>query len=184
MGISSRLPSRQQLVQVYAIIVLIIYSWTILWLFWKLPSWRIFLNTWEILGVLAFSLVSALVESLVVLCVPVILATFLPRSWFADAFVSRGGSLAATALGYMMFLDDRFKHEMLYPELPVGAWWLALPLAAVVLVPYAAGRITRLRTAVESFADRATIFLYVMLPLSGFAVLVIVVRWLFAAGGS
>ena len=184
MGISSRLPSRQHLAQVYAIIVLITYSWTILWFLWKLPSWRIFLTAWEILGVLAFSLTTALVESLVVLCIPVALAVCLPGSWFREVFVSRGGSLAATALGYMMFLNDKFKHETLYPELPVDAWLLALPLAAIVLIPYAAGRISGLRTIAESFADRATVFLYVMLPLSGFSMIVVVVRWLVRAVGS
>jgi hypothetical protein len=41
-----------------------------------------------------------------------------------------------------------------------------------------------LRTIAESFADRATVFLYVMLPLSGFSMIVVVVRWLVRAVGS
>jgi len=176
LAISSRLPGRQQIIQVYAIIVLIIFSWTILWLFWKLPSWRIFLTAWEIVGVLAFSLSTALAESLVVLSALLILVLSLPRAWFGEVFVARGASLAATALGTMMFLDDQFKHEMLYPELPLGVWLLALPLAAIVLIPYAAGRIAWFRRIVESFADRATIFLYIMLPLSGISMFVVLVR--------
>jgi len=58
----------------------------------------------------------------------------------------------------------------------LGVWLLALPLAAIVLIPYAAGRIAWFRRIVESFADRATIFLYIMLPLSGISMFVVLVR--------
>lgn len=183
MGISSRLPSWRQVAQVYAVIVLLIFSWTILWFFWKFPSWRMFLTTWEIAGALAFSLVTALVESLIFLCIPLILAALLPRMWFRDVFVARGGSFAATALGYMMFLDDRFKYETRYPELPAQAWTLVLPMVAVLLIPFMAGRMGWFRRVVESFADRATVFLYLMLPLSGLAMVVVAIRFLILTAG-
>jgi hypothetical protein len=176
LGISSRLPSRQQLAQVYAIIVLLIYSWTILWSFWKLPTWRIFLTAWEIAGALSFSLATVLVESLAVLGIPVLAALCLPRRWFGEVFVARGGALAATALGYMMFVGDRLKYEMEYPKLPLESWLLALPLAAIVLIVYAAGRVTWLRRASEALGERATIFLFLMPPLSIVAILVLVIR--------
>jgi len=176
LGISRRLPSRQQLAQVYAIIVLILYSWTILWFFWKLPTWRIFLTAWEITGVLAFSLATVLVESLIALGIPVVVASCLPRRWFGDVFVARGGSLAASALGYMMFLGDQLKYEMEYPKLGLDGWLLALPLAAVVLIVYAAGRIGWLRRITESLAERATIFLFLMPPLSVIAIFILVIR--------
>ena len=178
MGISSRLPSRQQSIQVFGIIVLMVYSWTILWFLWRLPTWLIFLTAWEILGVLSFSLVTALIDSLVILCLLMILAVCLPKGWLLESFVGRGGALAATAIAYMMFVDMNFKHEMLFPELPVKAWLLALPILTVALIPYATGRIPLLRKAVEAFADRATIFVYLMLPLSGLSIVVLVVRLL------
>jgi hypothetical protein len=161
---------------VYAIIVLIIYSWTILWFLWKLPTWRIFLTASEIVGVLAFSMATVLVESLIALGIPVVAGLCLPRRWFGDVFVARGGSLAAAALGYMMFLGDQLKYEMEYPKLALDAWLLALPLAAIVLIVYAAGRLGWLRRIIESLAERATIFLFLMLPLSVIAIFVLVIR--------
>jgi hypothetical protein len=166
---------------VLGIIVLMTYSWTILWFLYRFPSWRIFLTAWEILGALAFSLAMALVESVVVLCIPVVLCLILPRPWFRDVFVARGASLAAALLGYLMFLNEQLKHETSFPALPMPAVLLVLPLAAVALIPYAAGRLNWLRRFTESSADRATIFLYIMPPLSAISIFVVIIRLLIPA---
>jgi hypothetical protein len=163
------------LAQVYAIAVLIIYSWTILWFFWKLPTWRIILTPWEILGVLAFLLATNLAESLGVLCIPVVLALILPRGWFGDVFVARGASLMMTGLAYMMFLGDQLKYQGAFPSLTLQPWLLSLPLGVIALMVYLSGRIGWVRRIAESLADRATIFLYVMLPLSIISLFVILI---------
>ena len=172
---SSRLPGWLQLAQVYSIAVLIIYSWTILWFFWKLPTWQIFLTTGEILRVLAFSLATNMVESLVLLCIPVLLALILPRTWFSDVFVARGASLTMTGLAYLMFLGDQLKFQGAFPSTALEPWLLALPLGALALIVYLVGKIALFRRMVESLADRATIFLFVMPPLSVISLLVVLV---------
>lgn len=151
------------------------------WFLFRLTTWRVYLNPWELAGVLAFSLVLTFTESILVFCVPVILGLCLPRSWFREVFVARGGMLAATGLIYMMFLDDQLKHEMLFPTLPIQPWLLVLPLVAVPVMVFAAGRMASLRRIVESFADRATIFLYLLMPLTAISVFVIGARWVIGA---
>ena len=181
MDISSRLPDRQQAAQVYAVIVLMLYGWMIWWFLFRFTTWRLYLRPWELAGVFAFSSVTAFIESALVFGVPVALALCLPRSWFSAVFVARGGMLAAAVLTYMMFLDDRLKHEMLYPVLPNTPGVLALPLAAVPVLVFAAGRIAWLRRFIESFAERATVFLYIFMPLSAISVIVLGARWVIGA---
>lgn len=181
MGISSRLPGRQQLSQVYAIIVLLLYGWMTWWFLFRFTTWRLYLNAWEIAGVLAFSLTTTLVESALVFFVLLILALLLPQKWLGDVFVARGGMLAAAGLIYMMYLDDQLKHEMLFPALPTAPWLLVLPLAGILVLVYAAGHFPWLRRAVESLADRATVFLYLLMPLSAVSVLVLAARLLTGA---
>jgi hypothetical protein len=184
LAISSRLPSRQQAAQVYAVIVLLLYGWMMWWFLFRFTTWRLYLTAWEIGGVLAFSIVTAFLESILVALVLLAITFCLPRSWIRDSFVARGAMLAGATLLYMMYLDDQFKHEMLFPGLPKPLWLLALPLAAVPIVTYASGRIPWLRRLVESFADRATVFLYLLVPLSALSVLVLVVRLVTARLGS
>ena len=140
------------------------------------PGWLYFLNAGEILTALAYSLATNLAESLVVLCGPLLLALVLPRKWFYDVFVARGAALSIAVLGYMMFLAEQFKNKSDYPTLSLQLWTVLLALAGIVVLVYLFGRIALLRKIVEQIADRTTIFVYILIPLSILSLLVVIVR--------
>lgn len=173
MAIFKRLPKLEQVAPVYAVIVLMIYTWTIMWFFWKLPSWLFFMNIGEILLTFLYSLATNFLESLVVLIAPVGLCFVLPRTWFYDRFVARGSALVLAGLGYMMYLAFQFQSKNDYPSYSLKAWAVALAAAALVLIVFLAGRFAVSRKVLEVIADRATIFLYVTVPLSILSVLVV-----------
>lgn len=172
----SQLPTWEQVIPVYAVIVLVVYTWTILWFFWKVPSWTFFLNVGEVLTVLAYSLATNFAESLLVLCAPVLLSLILPRKWFRDVFVARGAALSASGLGYMVFLANQFRNKDDYPTLYLQIWSVALALALIALVVYACGRIVVARKITVALADRLSIFVYILVPLSIVSLLVVIAR--------
>ncbi len=157
-------------------IVLIVYTWTILWFFWKLPSWLFFLNISEILTAGTYAFATNFAESLLVLTALVILSLALPKSWFHDVFVSRGSSLAVATLGYMIFLGNQFKSKIDYPAVPLKIWSVPLALAAIVLLVFLAGRISILRKTFEFISERAIVFLYITIPLSIISLVLILLR--------
>lgn len=171
-----RLPTWAQIIPVYAVIVLVIYTWTILWFFWKVPSWLFYLNTGEILTMLAYSLATNLAESLLVLCGPLFLAFILPRKWFQDVFVARGAAICLAGLGYMIFLANQFQTKEDYPTLSLEPWSFVLALVGIALLVYLSGRISLLKKVLELVADRVTIFVYILLPLSIISLVVVLVR--------
>ena len=176
MAIFNRFPKAAQIAAVYAVIVFTVYSWTLLWFFWKYPSWLYFLNIGEILTVLAYSLATNFFESLVVLAAPVAMAVVLPKKWFNDVFVARGIALVLPILGYMMYIAFQFESKLDYPTEALN--WAPVIVAATLLLVFVVGRVGFLRKAIEIFADRATIFIYLTIPLSLISVLVVVVRML------
>jgi hypothetical protein len=177
-GISSRLPGLQQAVPVYAVIVLFVYGWTIYWFFWSLPSWLYFMTAPELLAIFAYSMVVNFLESLFVLLLPVCLSLALPVKWFRDQFVARGASLVALILTFLIFYSRLVAG---LEDLPPGLGWIMLGVvAAAVLVVFVFGRVGILCRAVEEISDRAVIFLYIFLPLSGISLLIVVIRNLLA----
>lgn len=172
----SRLPTWAQIAPVYAVIVLIVYSWTILWFFWRMPGWLYYLNAGEILMAYAYSMATNFVESLVVLSGLLILGIALPKKWFCDVFVARGAALVMAGLGYMMYLGDQFKNTVDFPKLALQAWTVAVAVVGILLIVFLAGRISIIRRVLELLADRATVFLFISIPLSTLAMLVIVAR--------
>ncbi len=150
----------------YAVIALVIYDWTIYWFLWQVSAWLYYLKIGEILMAGAYAMVTNLVESLLVLCLPLLASLLLPRAWFRDKFVARGTALAACALGFLITLAVLFKKRAEYPARAEQLWVLSLGLPIVLGIVFAAGRIHNLKLAVEWVADRVTVFLYVLVPIS------------------
>jgi len=157
--------------------VLMIYTWTSVWFFWKVPSWLFFLNAGEIGIAFAYALATNLVESLAILCGPLALSLILPKEWFLDRFVARGAALVLSGLGYMMYLAFQFKTKDDYPSITLKAWSVALAIVIMVVIVYLAGRLSLFRKIMEVLADRAIIFLYISLPLSLISLVIVLIRW-------
>ena len=164
MGISSRFPKWKELAPVYAVIVMMVYGWTIILFSYRLPGWLYSLNLGEILNNLAYSISVNFLESLVVLLGVVLLSVILPGVAFRDAFISRGVILSALTLGLMMYIASQFSTKQYYPSEIIR--WSPLILAGIGVVAFFVGRVALLRRVVEWFADRAIIFLYISIPFS------------------
>jgi cytochrome bd-type quinol oxidase subunit 1 len=160
-----------------------IYSWTILLFFHKLPNWLYFLTPGEIGISLAYALATNLLESLAALCVPLVISLALPPKWFREAFVARGAALGLSGLGFMMDLAYHFRLSEDYPKLLPTTWALEVILVLIVLFVFAAGRVAILRRMLEALADRATVFLYFSIPVSLLAFVTVIVRWIAQAIG-
>ena len=173
-GYLHRFPSLQENVQLYAVIAGLLYAWTILWLFWELPSWLNFLTVGEILPLFAYALATNFLESLLVLAGLNLLCFLLPQGWFHEVFVARSFPLVVLGLGYLMCLTSFLGKEAEYPA-GLLLWSLAI---LVLLIPLSLflGRLRIVRSLAEIVADRLIVFLYLFIPLSLLSLLVIIVR--------
>jgi hypothetical protein len=166
-----------QLYPVYAIIVILVYGWTIYWSFWKLPSWMDFLPLGGIAAIYCYLLMSNFLESLLALLGVVIVSLILPPKWFREIFVSRASVLAASVLISFMVFESHFnKPAEYFHELPV--YLIPIILLGGILA-FLAGWIPIIRKGVEILAENAVIFLYISVPLSLLALVVVIARNLF-----
>jgi hypothetical protein len=174
-SLKDRLPPTQQIFAVYGISALLIHGWTLMWLFWKLPSWEYFLNFGEISAAFAYAMAVNLLECLFILFVLLFFCMVLPHRWFRDVFVSRAGLLEILGLGYVMFIALNIPYNSdTYPAnlvrmIPV---FVLLILGLVFFV----GRIALVQKLVENLADRAAIFAYIFGLLGFVSLLVVIVR--------
>jgi len=172
--IKNRLPALSQVYPVYAIIVILVYGWTIYWALWKLPSWLNFLPLGEIGAIFCYLMATNLMESLLALLGVVIVSMILPQKWFREVFVSRGSILVATMLVSIMVFEYHFDKPADYFNLfPLYLPWM---LILAFFLAFLAGWIHIVRKAVEAFADNAVIFLFLSLPVSLLSVMVVIFR--------
>src|SRR6266498_944303 len=88
--LKEKIPPPHEISSLYATIVFLVYGWTSLAFFWKVPSWLYFLNLGEIVSILAYVLSSTLLESLIILLLFLLASLVLPASWLRNKFVVRG----------------------------------------------------------------------------------------------
>jgi hypothetical protein len=175
----NRLPKLQQIIQVYAIIVMMVYGWSIYWSIREIPSWLYFLSLADILRIYAYMLSVNFMESLVVLLLPLLICVILPKKWFYESFITCGSMLVVLLLGYLMYFSNSFKSiaEEDYPRVLIN--WTPVILITIILLVFAAGKIRVLSRIVEDFSSRAVIFLYISIPTSIFSIFYVVIRNVF-----
>src|SRR6266508_4401436 len=90
MTITRKLPSKSQIIQVFAVISILIYGWTTYRLIQKLPSWLFYLHSSEIISNYSFTLAFNFLEALLVISLILMINFLLPARIFMDKFVARG----------------------------------------------------------------------------------------------
>jgi len=171
---AGRFPGWQAVTSVYAVAVLLVYGWTAYWIVWELPSWIYYLTLPEILLVISYTMVVNLLESLAVMVGVLLVSFVVPRSWFADRF-SAAGSLLSIVVGLVLMYYSgpvQSAESFAYaPLIQMGLLFLAGLGLAILLA-----RWRPLADFLDLLADRARIFLYLSLPFSALALLVVIIR--------
>ena len=182
-GFKKKLPSKDEIIPVYGVILFPIFSWTIYRLLWNLPSWQKDLfSTWEVLVLSAYGLAFALVESLTILGLILLLSVILPAKYLKDKFVAQGSALLwvffslAVAVQYgiasVVFLSWSIKQFAI-----TSALILILSILLLTVGPYfLIRRFEKLEVFFTSLADRMTIFLIIYLPLGILSLILVILR--------
>jgi hypothetical protein len=177
--LKAKLPSRQEALTVFSVILFVIFSWALYRTFWWVPSWLEYLSVWSILIIIAYVVAFALLESLVILALLTSLSLFLPRKIFKDQFILQGSTLSLL-LGLGAFLIQRnvgviyrlqLEQTLLYPLLILGAVILLTFLTSLLFK-----RIQLLARFTQAVAERMTIFAYLYVPMGLIGLVVVIIR--------
>ena len=174
MSITEKIPKLHDIVPVYAVIVMMVYPWTLARFFWRLPSWLYFSSVGEIAVIFAYMMVVNLIESLLVLLAPLLMSIVLPQKWFYDRFITKGTLLVLFGLGYFMYFDNQLQYQTPFP-VELVSWTPAIALAILGLV-FLIDRFRFLDGILAGLSSRLLIFLYISIPVSLVSLLVVVIR--------
>jgi hypothetical protein len=170
-----RLPDRQAIFQVYAVIAILFAGWTITAFLWKLSAWLLLLNMGELVTVFSYAMAANFVESLIVLLCILAAAALLPVQFLRDDFVVRGTILSLGMVGALIaFVGGHMRFG-----LDSGLLLLIAPLSVLFLMGLLLIQSSQpgvVRSAVLWLADRLTVFLLILLPLFALASAYVIVR--------
>jgi len=172
-----KIPKLEDIAPVYAVIVMMIYPWTLSRFFWKLSSWILFASVGDLAALFAYMVVVNLLESIVVLLVPILMSIILPQKWFYDRFRTRSISLVLFGLGYIIYLDKKLYADSPFPLTLVR--WIPMAVIVILVLVFLVDRVGFFRKVLDELANRLTVFLYISIPISMVSLLVILIRNVF-----
>ncbi|MFC2052902.1 hypothetical protein ACFLV7_01270 [Chloroflexota bacterium] len=176
------MPTIQEVLPVFSIIMFFVFTWTLYTMFYYLPSWLGDMYSKDILILSTYVFTFALLESLVVLGGMVLLALVLPARFFKDQFVAQGGFFAVlvSLAAYLIHpkLVDALPLRLLYlVQIPIIA--LAGIIILMVLLSFLFDRLPGFTRVVNAFVEGMTIFAYIYLPLGLLSLFVVLLRIIF-----
>ena len=169
-----RLPPFHEILSFYAVIVFLVYSWTLLAFFWKVPSWRYYLGTGDILVILAYTLASKLLESMLILCIFLLAGFVLPAGWLSNKFVVHG-SLVIFSFTFWVTLFDLNSVAHSLTQQDVLSFMFGFPLMATLGI-LLADRTPLVHKLMVFVGNQLIVFLYLWLPLSLVGILIVILR--------
>jgi hypothetical protein len=173
------LPARGDVWAVFLAIVFPINFWSVIFFLRELPSYLMRMRVWDILGVLAYTQVIALLDSLFLLAILLGATFLLPIPSIRKHFIVAGTAAAFIAiLGVVPF---HYKAELLqsFPALQQSwvIWgWAAFLVLLLVGAVYALLRSPRIENRLRNFLDRLAVLSSAYLVFSLLALLVVIVR--------
>ena len=168
--ILKRIPDRKHILPVYGLIVMFDYGWSLLQFFKEVPSWLKFLTLGEISGILAYTLAVDFLESLLILAGLIVISICLPIKWFHDDFIVRAGVTVLYSLGFFIFLAYRPN-----PSYQLNTY-IIRGIIDLVFLHLVIKDVSLLRKVINSLADRSTVFLYLSIPASLLALVIVLYR--------
>jgi len=173
-----RIPDTPNILGVYAVIVTLIYSWTLITSFYKVPSWLFYLTIGQILSMYAYFFLFNLLESLLVLVGVLLLefTIFIPLK-NKDEFQARSilvvsAVLFSSMMRLLLYKSFESSGAFIDGEL---RWWIVTVFLGLSLAVFAP-KYKMIRNVLESIAERFSVFLYVYIPLSLISIVVVIVR--------
>ncbi|MDD2921509.1 MAG: hypothetical protein PHQ36_04415 [Anaerolineales bacterium] len=170
--------TRHDVLGAYAVIVLLVYSWTLITSFYKFPSWMFYLTLGQIGAIYAYAFSINFIESIVTLAG----VSFLEFTLFLflknkEEILPRSILAALILLGTAMWRLVLFQDYVDSAAFVSGElkWWLLTFAVGAPAVIFAA-KIKWIKKILEGLADRALVFLYIYLPLTALAIVVVIIR--------
>lgn len=155
--------------------VFLIQIWSIYNVLRAVPSWALAMDSWTLVGTIAYTQAFALIESLFILALLVLLAFILPGKFYRDRFVAQSSvALILAAAGAIL---AHFKGAEL------GIWstrgflvWSGIMFVLIGVASLLLTRFDGFRRGIESLAERMQVLATVYIVIGIISVIVVIIR--------
>lgn len=181
--IRSRLPSRAEVLQVFGVVLFLVFGWSIRGFFYKIPSFTLYFNLTANLAVLCYMMAFALIESALVMAFLLLLSMVLPsqilkRGFAYKSFIIILVATAASIVFESWYRVAFFKDMMAGMNYMVAPFLIGIAVSLLLLAALFWGfhAWPRLQKYVSFVMEQLSIFTYIYVPLGLLGLVVVLIR--------
>jgi len=172
--IKTRFPAKKEILPVHGTIMFIIFTWSILILLWKLPSWLNYLSLLEILGIVAYVLVEDFFEGLFVLIFVIFVGFVLPFDAMRKSFKAK----AIAFIIVLTFWVGLFNYILAWKHSTVWELFVMGLISVIVIIGilFLVSRIKLFERGLSILGEKMSVFVYLYSLLSVVSLVFVVLR--------
>jgi hypothetical protein len=141
----------------------------------EVPGWVLRLNTWDLIGVIAYTQAFALFESLVFVLILVIVSVILPAKFFRNKFVAVATSIVILTTAWFILAHYQDDIIRLWGVKQFALWtgiYLLSIVGAIVLV----FRFNRVENSINIAVQRLSVLSSIYIFLGVLSVVIVIIR--------
>ena len=170
-----RVASTQDLVLLFAVGAFPVYVWSIVNVLNAVPAWMLRLNTWDLIGMIAYSQVFALIESIIVFLALLLLGIILPTRLVGDKFVALASMMVL--MSSICAVRAHYTQEIFGAEqIKQLAFWFAIYLISIGALFVLVHRCQSFERLIRSLASRLVVLIFVYVSVGLVSVVVVFLR--------
>ena len=177
-----KLPTLNEIIPVYSVILFIVFTWTLIIMFYFLPSWLVDIPIKEIIDLITYPFSFALLESLLLIFAIYLMGLILPGRFFNDQFTAQGTVtvmfVSIAAITFHPHLSElsliRLRYLVIIPFI-----FLLILFGVAVLFSFIFERYKVIPQLITKFSERMVIFLAIYLPIGFLSILLVLIRIVF-----
>lgn len=181
MGIfKKRLPAKRQLVYLFLLCAFLSNAWALYNATQEFPAWLLRLSLGEIVAVVSYTMVYALLDALLMFVGLVLASMILPGRWLRDHFLAAGSVVALVTAVWLIIFNF---YPAIFEERSVtllGLWGGSYLIVLALLYLWVL-RSDKARAAVARFVERLALLSGVYLVITAISIIVILVRNIWGA---
>lgn len=136
----------------------------------NVPSWAFYMNIWELISTIAYTLTFALVEAFLILVLVVMLGWIVPKRWIEEKYVPLISLFLIEAAIVAMLLQYFTQNQLPETRLLIGA----VPLIGISAIPVLV--IPKVRDGLQRIASRLLLLTYLYIAVDIVSALIVLFR--------
>lgn len=174
-SLKNRIPSKSELITVFVACMIPVHIWAIFNVLREVPAWILRMSMWEMIGVIAYTQVFALFESLILFILILLAAIILPGNLLRND-ISIASALIMFVLSIWLVILHYNSTWLFSRNIPILSIWLLTLVGTILLLLFLSKRLKPMQESIIKIMGRFAVLAAFYLVVDALSIVIVLFR--------